>query len=163
MSGACRKCLIESKRPSSVPPRPSSGPARRPTGSAEPSRAAEPEPAPPEPGPAPVEPDPEPTPPKAGTRADSPRCPSRDSTAGLTPGRRPRAILRARPRGGKLNLNQATYDDLRRKTAPISGVRLEDCTFDGVAKPDVLENVNGVELKNVRINGELKNGVISSR
>jgi polygalacturonase len=49
------------------------------------------------------------------------------------------------------------------KTAPISGVRLEDCTFDGVAKPDVLENVNGVELKNVRINGELKNGVISSR
>ena len=49
------------------------------------------------------------------------------------------------------------------KTAPISGVRLEDCTFDGVAKPDVLENVNGVELKNVRLNGELKNGVISSR
>lgn len=49
------------------------------------------------------------------------------------------------------------------KAAPISGVRLENCTFDGVAKPDVLENVTGVELKNVRINGELKNGVITSR
>jgi polygalacturonase len=49
------------------------------------------------------------------------------------------------------------------KAAPISGVRLENCTFDGVAKPDVLENVKGVELKNVRVNGELKNGVITSR
>ena len=48
------------------------------------------------------------------------------------------------------------------KNAPISGVRLEDCTFDGVAKPDVLENVKGVELKNVRVNGEVRNGVISS-
>lgn len=47
--------------------------------------------------------------------------------------------------------------------APISGVRLEDCTFEGVARPDVLENVKAVELKNVRINGELKNGTIASR
>jgi polygalacturonase len=49
------------------------------------------------------------------------------------------------------------------KGAPISGVRLENCTFDGVEKPDVLENVKEVELKNVRVNGEVKNGVISSR
>ena len=46
------------------------------------------------------------------------------------------------------------------KNAPISGVRIEDCTFDGVAKPDVLENVERVELKNVRVNGTLRNGVI---
>ena len=31
------------------------------------------------------------------------------------------------------------------KNAPISGVRIEDCTFDGVAKGDLLENVRGVE------------------
>jgi hypothetical protein len=33
----------------------------------------------------------------------------------------------------------------------------------GRRKPDVLENVKEVELKNVCVNGELKNGVISSR
>ncbi len=42
------------------------------------------------------------------------------------------------------------------KNAPISGVRLENCTFDGVARPDVLENVTGLELKNVRVNGKLR-------
>jgi polygalacturonase len=47
------------------------------------------------------------------------------------------------------------------KNAPISGVRIEDCTFDGVAKEDVLENVKGVELKNVRVNGRLRNETIA--
>ena len=47
------------------------------------------------------------------------------------------------------------------KNAPISGVTIEDCTFDGVAKPDVLENVKGVELKNVRVNGVLRNDVMT--
>ena len=47
------------------------------------------------------------------------------------------------------------------KNAPISGVRIQDCTFDGVAKPDVLENVKGVELRNVRVNGVLRNETIS--
>ena len=47
------------------------------------------------------------------------------------------------------------------KDAPISGVRIEDCTFDGVAKDDVLENVKGVELRNVRVNGKLRNETIS--
>ena len=42
-------------------------------------------------------------------------------------------------------------------------LHLEDCTFDGVERPDVLENVKEVELKKVRVNGEHKNGVISSR
>lgn len=46
------------------------------------------------------------------------------------------------------------------RNAPISGVLIQDCTFDGVAKPDVLENVTGVELKNVRVNGVLRNEVI---
>ena len=47
------------------------------------------------------------------------------------------------------------------KNAPISGVRIQDCTFEGVAKPDVLENVKGVELRNVRVNGVLRNETIS--
>ena len=44
--------------------------------------------------------------------------------------------------------------------APISGVVIQDCTFNGVEKPDVLENVTGVELRNVRVNGRLRNEVI---
>jgi polygalacturonase len=47
------------------------------------------------------------------------------------------------------------------RNAPISGVRLEDCTFDGVASGDVLENVKGIELKNVRVNGTVRNETIS--
>ena len=40
---------------------------------------------------------------------------------------------------------------------PISGVRIVDCTFDGVEKPDLLENVKDIELANVRVNGKLVN------
>jgi hypothetical protein len=40
--------------------------------------------------------------------------------------------------------------------APITGVRVVDCVFDGVKKPDVLEAVKGLELRNVRVNGELR-------
>ena len=47
------------------------------------------------------------------------------------------------------------------KNAPISGVRIEDCTFDGVVSGDLLENVKGVELRNVRVNGQLRNETIS--
>ena len=47
------------------------------------------------------------------------------------------------------------------KNAPISGVRIEDCTFEGVAKDDLLENVKGITLRNVRVNGTLRNDVIS--
>jgi polygalacturonase len=39
------------------------------------------------------------------------------------------------------------------KHAPIRGVRLKDCQFDGVAKPDVLEHVEGLAFSNVRVNG----------
>jgi polygalacturonase len=42
------------------------------------------------------------------------------------------------------------------KNAPISGVRLVDCTFDGVERADVLENVTGLEQTNVRVNGVVR-------
>jgi hypothetical protein len=38
--------------------------------------------------------------------------------------------------------------------APVTGVRVEDCTFANVEKPNVLENVRGLVLEDVRINGE---------
>ena len=47
------------------------------------------------------------------------------------------------------------------KNAPISGVRIENCTFNGVEKDDVLENVKGVELRNVRVNGKVRNETIT--
>jgi polygalacturonase len=47
------------------------------------------------------------------------------------------------------------------KQDPIQGIRLVDCTFDGVQNPDVLENVAGLTLRNVRINGQLRNETIT--
>jgi polygalacturonase len=41
--------------------------------------------------------------------------------------------------------------------APISGVRVADCRFDGVAKPDIIEAVRDLELANVSINGKVLN------
>jgi polygalacturonase len=41
--------------------------------------------------------------------------------------------------------------------APIRDVRLVDCTFDGVGKPDRLEAVSNLVLTNVRVNGTLRN------
>jgi polygalacturonase len=38
--------------------------------------------------------------------------------------------------------------------APIYDIHIEDCEFDGVAKPNVLEFVKNLELHNVRINGK---------
>ena len=37
--------------------------------------------------------------------------------------------------------------------APIENIRLVDCIFDQVAKPDVLEHVKGLVRRNVRVNG----------
>jgi polygalacturonase len=39
--------------------------------------------------------------------------------------------------------------------APIDGVRVVDCEFNGVSKPDVIENVTGLALHNVKENGKL--------
>src|SRR5437762_2620020 len=44
---------------------------------------------------------------------------------------------------------------------PITGVRLKDCVFENVAKPDVLENVKDIVLANVTINGKLLNQTIT--
>jgi polygalacturonase len=54
---------------------------------------------------------------------------------------------------------KSTYALLLRgyRHAPITDVRLTGCTFDNVAKPDVLESVKDVRLNNVRINGKLFN------
>ena len=35
----------------------------------------------------------------------------------------------------------------------IEDVRILDCTFDGVAKPDVVEHVTGLVRRNVTVNG----------
>jgi len=40
-------------------------------------------------------------------------------------------------------------------SAPVSGVRLENCSFDDVAEPDLIENVDDLQLKNVKRNGKL--------
>lgn len=39
--------------------------------------------------------------------------------------------------------------------APVIAVRLADCTFENVARPNVIKNVRGMTARNVRINGEL--------
>lgn len=44
---------------------------------------------------------------------------------------------------------------------PIQDVRLVDCTFDGVSDADVVENVRGLKLTNVKINGKVRNETIS--
>ena len=38
--------------------------------------------------------------------------------------------------------------------SPIAELRVSDCTFDGVAQPDVMEHVRDVLLANVRVNGK---------
>jgi hypothetical protein len=39
-------------------------------------------------------------------------------------------------------------------SAPIERVRLTDCDFEAVAKPNVMENVKEISLRNVRLNGK---------
>jgi polygalacturonase len=41
------------------------------------------------------------------------------------------------------------------KSAPITNVQLDECIFEDVAQPNVLENVRELELRQVRINGKL--------
>ncbi len=40
------------------------------------------------------------------------------------------------------------------KNAPVSDIRLKDCAFDNAAKPAVTENVEGLRLDNVTVNGK---------
>jgi len=39
--------------------------------------------------------------------------------------------------------------------APIINVRLENCTFDNTSEPSIVKNVQGLELRNVRVNGKV--------
>jgi polygalacturonase len=56
-----------------------------------------------------------------------------------------------------VHLNKAEYALYLRgfSNAPIRGVSLADCDFGGVAKPNLVEHVEALDLKNVRINGQL--------
>ena len=45
--------------------------------------------------------------------------------------------------------------------APVANIRVTDCTFDGVESPDVLEGVKNLVLKNVRVNGQVRNETLS--
>jgi polygalacturonase len=45
--------------------------------------------------------------------------------------------------------------------APVTDVRLIDCAFDNVAEESVLENVSGIALTNVSINGRIFNDTIT--
>jgi polygalacturonase len=58
---------------------------------------------------------------------------------------------------------KSTYGLLLRgyRNAPIADVRLTKCSFEGVAKPDVIENVKDVRLSNVKINGKTLNETIT--
>jgi polygalacturonase len=47
-------------------------------------------------------------------------------------------------------LNLRGYED-----DPIRNVRLEGCTFEHTARPDTIEHVEGIVLKDVRVNGKL--------
>ena len=44
---------------------------------------------------------------------------------------------------------------------PIRGVRVTDCTFDNVAKDDVIEGVSGLTFTRVRVNGKMRSETIS--
>jgi hypothetical protein len=58
---------------------------------------------------------------------------------------------------------KSTYALLLRgyRHAPINDVRLTNCIFENVAKPDVLENVKSLRLSNVKINGKTLNESIT--
>jgi polygalacturonase len=58
---------------------------------------------------------------------------------------------------------KSTYALLLRgyRHAPINDVRLTNCVFENVAKPDVLENVKSLRLSNVKINGKTLNESIT--
>jgi len=45
--------------------------------------------------------------------------------------------------------------------SPVTNVHLKDCRFDNVAQADVLENVKGLSLENVRVNGSVRNETLS--
>ena len=58
-------------------------------------------------------------------------------------------------------LENLKYEDLRGfEKAPITDIRLENCTFDNVAKASVYEYAHGVSLKGVKINGAVPTRIV---
>jgi polygalacturonase len=45
--------------------------------------------------------------------------------------------------------------------APISDIRVTDCSFDGVEQPDVIEGMRDLVLTNVRVNGQVRTARIT--
>ena len=70
-----------------------------------------------------------------------------------SPGRVPAHVVEVR----KVTSRKSQYALLLRGYThdPITDVRVVDCTFDGVEKPDVVEAVKGLTFRNVRRNGQL--------
>jgi polygalacturonase len=62
-----------------------------------------------------------------------------------------------------VNSNKSNYALLLRGYArtPVTNLRVRDCKFDNVARPDVLENVKDIALTNVAINGRVLNESIT--
>jgi lysophospholipase L1-like esterase len=48
------------------------------------------------------------------------------------------------------------------KQAPIYDMHLTNCTFDNVAEPNIVKNVEGLTFSNVRINGKLVENIASA-
>jgi polygalacturonase len=46
-------------------------------------------------------------------------------------------------------------------SAPVINLHVQDCAFDNVAKPDVLNNVKNIALVNVTVNGKVLNETIT--
>jgi polygalacturonase len=46
-------------------------------------------------------------------------------------------------------------------SAPVTNLHVQDCTFDNVARPDVLNNVKNIALVNVTVNGKVLNETIT--
>ena len=49
------------------------------------------------------------------------------------------------------------------KHAPIFNLSLEDCSFENVQEPSIVKNVEGLKLRNVRINGKLVEDIRQER
>ena len=41
-------------------------------------------------------------------------------------------------------------------SAPIRDIRMERCSFGNIASPDVVENVQGLMLSDVKVNGKVR-------
>ena len=71
------------------------------------------------------------------------------ATGGFPPVVRDVELLRVSSKKSNYGLYLRGYEK-----GTIADVRVLDCAFDGVAKPDVIEHVTGLVRRNVTVNGE---------